>query len=200
MPAWVGLPAVPLGEPLAGPVRGRVLIRCGDGVTTEQVLPWGARIEPLAGDIGALRVHAFATLDPGFAGRAVACGGGLVLAGDSLGHGEPREQAALVLASLGVRAVIARSWAPAFHRRLLDAGVLPLSFGRPVDLDAFAAGEEIELPTLPHGLEPGRPVAVRNLTRGTQLDVRHDLDGRAVAIARGGGLLRYGSAFREVRG
>ena len=84
-------------------------------------------------------MHAFATLDPEFAARAVACGGGLVLAGDSLGHGEPREQAALVLASLGVRAVIARSWAPAFHRRLRDAGFVPDSGRLAIAADAESA-------------------------------------------------------------
>jgi hypothetical protein len=63
-------------------------------------------------------------------------------------------------------------------------------------VDSFAAGDELELPTLPHGLDPGRPLVVRNLTRGTQLDVRHELDARAIAIIRSGGLLRYAAAFR----
>jgi aconitate hydratase len=194
-----GLPAVPAGEPLAGAVRGLVLLRCGDNVTTDQVLPWGARIAPRAGDIGALRAHAFETLDPDFARRALASGGGFVLAGEGLGQGPAREQAGLALVALGVRAVIARSWDPGFRRRLLAAGALPLTFARAADLDAFAAGDELELPTLPHGLEPGRPLVVRNLTNGTQLDVRHDLDGRAIAIAKSGGLLRYAAEFREER-
>jgi aconitase A len=91
--------------------------------------------------------------------------------------------------------VIARSWEPGFRKRLVECGVLPLTFARATDLEAVAPGDELELPTLPHGLEPGRPLVVRNLTRGTQMDVRHDLDARAVAIARGGGLLRYAAAF-----
>ena len=194
-----GLPAVPAGEPLTGAVRGLVLLRCGDGVTTEHVLPWGARIAPLASDIAALRAHAFETLDPEFARRALASGGGFVLAGQGLGGGPQREQAGLVLVALGVRAVIARSWDPGFRRRLLAAGSLPLTFARAADLDAFAAGDELELPTLPHGLEAGRPLVVRNLTHGTQLDVRHDLDARSIAIAKSGGLLRYAAEFREER-
>jgi aconitase A len=119
-----------------------------------------------------------------------------VLAGEGVGGGPPREQAALVLVALGVRAVIARSFDPGFRSRLLQAGVLPLKFARPSDLDGFAAGDELELPTLPHGLEPGRPLVVRNLTHGTQLDVRHDLDAHAIAVAKRGGLLRYAAAFR----
>jgi aconitate hydratase len=194
-----GLPAVPLGEPLAGPVRGLVLLRCADGTTTDQVLPWGARIAPLAGDIVSLSDHAFATLDPEFARRARASGGGFVLAGAGFGRGAHPEQAALVLVALGVRAVIARSWEPAFQRRLLDAGVLPLTFARAADLESLAAGDELELPALPHGLEPSRPLVVRNLTHGTQLDVRHELDARAVAVARSGGLLRYAAEFRDER-
>ena len=190
-----GLPAVPMGEALAGPARGPVLLRCGDGVPTEQILPWGARIAPLAGDIGALRAHAFESLDPDFCRQALAAGGGFVVAGAGLGRGPQGQQAALVLVALGVRAVIARSWEPGFRRLLLDAGSLPLSFGRAADLEAFAAGDEVELPTLPHGLEPGRPLVVRNLTRGSQLDVRHELDARAVAVARSGGLLRYAAGL-----
>ena len=193
------LPAVPFGESLTGPVRGRVLLRCGDGVSTDQVLPWGARIAPLAGDIGALRAHAFETLDPEFARRAQASGGGFVLAGEGVGGGPQREQAALVLVALGVRAVIARSFDPGFRARLLQAGALPLVFARASDLDGFAAGDELELPTLPHGLEPGRPLVVRNLTHGTQLDVRHDLDAHSIAVAKRGGLLRYATAFARER-
>jgi homoaconitase/3-isopropylmalate dehydratase large subunit len=189
------LPAVPCGAPFAGPVRGRVLLRCGDGTGTDQVLPWGARVAPLAGDILGLRAHAFATLDPGFTARALASAGGFVVAGEGFGKGVRREAAALVLVALGVRAVIARSFDPVFRRRLLEAGALPLSFARGADLDAFAAGDEIELPTLPHGLEPSRPLVVRDLTRGTQLDVRHELDARAIAIARSGGLLNYAAAI-----
>jgi aconitate hydratase len=190
-----GLPGLPTGEPLVGPVRGPVLLRCGDGVTVDQVLPWGARIAPLAGDIAALRHHAFAPLDPEFARRALERGGGFVIAGEDMGRGPAREQAALALKALGIRAVIARSWEPGFRKRLVECGVLPLTFARATDLEAVAPGDELELPTLPHGLEPGRPLVVRNLTRGTQMDVRHDLDARAVAIARGGGLLRYAAAF-----
>lgn len=191
--------SVPVGEPLGGPVRGRVLLRCGDDVTVDQVLPWGARIAPLAGDVHALKAHAFAGIDPHFAGRAAACGGGFVLAGEGIGRGAAREQAGLALAALGVRAVIAQSWDAGFRRRLLDAGVLPLRFARAADLDAFAAGDELELATLPHGLEPGRSLVVRNLTRGTQLDIRHDLDARDVVIAKSGGMLRYASDFGTER-
>jgi len=196
LPSTSGLPAVPAGEPLSGPVRGVALLRSGDGTSIDDVLPWGARIAPFAGDIATLKAHAFGALDPGFTRRALAHGGGFVLAGESLGRGGSREQAALVLVALGVRAVIARSWDPRFRRQLLAAGSLALTFGRPADRDGFAAGDELELPTVPHGLEPGRPLVLRNLTRGTQFDVRHDLDARAIAIARAGGLLRFAAGFR----
>ncbi|HEY2956210.1 MAG TPA: aconitase family protein [Candidatus Eisenbacteria bacterium] len=195
-PSRSGLPVAPAGRPLAGPVRGVTLLAGGDGTSIDDVLPWGARIAPFAGDIEALRVHAFEALDPGFARRALAHGGGFVLAGEGLGRGGSREQAALALVALGVRAAIARSWDPVFRRQLRDAGALALSFGRAADLEGFAAGDELELPTLPHGLEPGRPLVLRNLTRGTQFDVRHDLDARGIAIARAGGLLRFAAQYR----
>src|SRR5262249_55238421 len=92
-----GLPAVPMGEPLTGPARGPPVLCSGDGASTEQILPGGARIAPLADDAFALRAHAFEWLDPTFARRALAAGGGFVLAGHGLGSGPQREQAALAL-------------------------------------------------------------------------------------------------------
>ncbi len=181
----------PLAPPISGALRGVVLIKAGDRIAVEQVLPWGARMIPLAGDIYALTEHAFEPIDPGFAGRARAHGGGFVLSGEAMGQGSSRVQAALVLVALGVRAAIARSWENAFRCELVQAGVLPLRLARAADYDRLSSGDELELPTLPEGLEPGRPLVVRNLTRGTQIVAVHDLSAREIAIARAGGLLPF---------
>ncbi len=193
--AVAGSTGIPLAAAISGVLRGVVLIRAGDDASSGQVLPWGARLEPHAGDIGSLADHAFAPLDPNFARRARAHGGGFVVAGERLGHGPARAQAALVLVALGVRAAIARSFSRSFLRELVQAGVLPLRFTRPADFERLGSGDELELPTLPEGLEPGRALVVRNLTRGTQFIVAHDLGAREIAVVRAGGLLPFAAGM-----
>jgi aconitate hydratase len=195
-----GLPIVPASGsfvgPLVGPLRGTVLIRLGDHVPASEVLPRGARLAPLAGDYRGLSDHAFESVDPDFTRRARAQGVGFVLAGDAFGAGDPREEAAVILALLGVRVVIARSFDPTFLRRLVYAGVLPLRFRVEADLRSLDRGDELEIPGLPESLETGKPLALRDLTRGTQHALPHDLSSREVAIIRAGGLLPFVDSVR----
>jgi aconitate hydratase len=184
-------PGFPVAPPLDGPVRGVVLLKAGDHVSGDDILPWGAKLAPIAGDLFALGDYAFASLDPGFAARARVHGGGIVVCGDGLGARVRHPQVALVCVALGIRVILARSWDGDYRRALILAGVLPLRFARPADDERIAAGDELELPTLPEGLVPWQPIVVRNLTRGTQLVALHDLDPREIAIALAGGLLPF---------
>jgi aconitate hydratase len=179
----------PFGKRLDAPMRGPVLGCFGDRISTDQVLPWGARVRSLVGDFDALSAHAFGRLDPDFAERARGAGGGFVVAGASFGIGEPWDTAALALVRLDVRAVIARSHAPDFARLLALAGVLPLEWANATDARAVAQGDELEFPGLPETFVAGRPLVARNLTRGTQYTVRHPLGAREVERLRHGGLL-----------
>ncbi|MBI1798735.1 MAG: hypothetical protein HYR73_03510 [Candidatus Eisenbacteria bacterium] len=181
--------AFPFGRAFDGPLRGPVLGRFGDGVSTEQVLPWGARVRSMVGDFDALSAHAFGRLDPEFAARARAARGGFVAAGDQFGGGEPWDTAALALVRLGVRGILARSIVPSFARLLAVAGVLPLEWANAADADAVSAGDELELPGLPETFVAGRPLVARNLTRGTQYTLRHALGPRDVERLRHGGWL-----------
>ncbi len=187
--ATPGAPRLPLGRALAGPLRGEVLLRLGDRVTTEQVLPWGARVRSLVGDFAALSEHTFGGLDSGFAARARALEGGFVVAGDQFGEGVPWDTAALVLVQLGVRAIVARSMAAEFERLLAQAGVLPLLWAGSDEGREVAAGDELELPGIPETFVAGRPMVARNLTQGTQYTLRHALGPREVDRLRRGGLL-----------
>jgi aconitate hydratase len=145
---------------------------------------------PEEGDVAAFAQHAFAADDPAFAERARRAGTGFLAVRGELGGGEGEaERAALALAALGVRATLAGSYPPSFRVRLVHAGILPLRFVRPADLDAFKAGDELEVP--PATLDPGTPIAVRNLTRGVQSIVRHDLDENALECVLAGGLLAH---------
>jgi aconitate hydratase len=144
-------------------------------------------LEPL--DLGALAHHAFAGLDPAFAERALAHGGGFVVAGRGYGLGNGRAEPALVLAALGVRAVAARSFARAHRDALVRHGVLPLLLASDQEYEGIREGDELEIPGLPEVLETGRPLVVRNLTRGLQLAMSHDLEVREIEVVRAGSSL-----------
>ena len=195
---------VPLGRAIVGPLRGVVLIEAGDHVGIDAVLPWGARVRPHRHDVDALVRFAFAGIDPGFAARARtgtaadwAARGGFVVAGAGFGAGDRRPQAALVAVRLGVRGVLAFSYGEAWRAELVASGILPLAFAGAEDRAGIAAGDELEIPDLPEGLEPGKPLVVRNLTRGAQLALRHDLDAREIEIVRAGGVLSTVAARRS---
>jgi aconitate hydratase len=180
---------LPRAPGISGPVRGTVLIRLGDHVGMNQILPWGARVRPGSQDIELLARHAFAGIDPGFSRRARAQGQGWVVAGRELGSGTRREEAVLVAIALGVRGMLARSFDQGFRRLLRLHGVLGLRFRTDVDASAVEAGDELEIPDLPDGLEAGKPLVVRNLTQGAQYALDHDLDEAGVEQVRAGGLL-----------
>jgi aconitate hydratase len=181
----------PQSEPLEAGLRGTVLIRAGDEVGTDQILPWGARMAPLIGDLGALAEHTFVTYDPEFAARARARRGGFVVAGRDFGTGVPRLHAALALLELGVRATLALSYAPSFREQLVQAGILPLCFASEADARGAAPGDELEIPGLHESLEVGRALTARNLTQGVQYAIRHDLGPLECGIARAGGRMAW---------
>jgi aconitate hydratase len=181
--------ALALSPGIRGPLRGVILLAVGDHVGAAHILPWGARVRPHALQIEALAGFAFAGLDPTFVARARAEGGGFLVAGSGLGAGERREQVAMILVALGIRGILARSFDAEFRRQLRQHGVLSLRFGTEADADTVRVGDELEIPDLPEGLEPGKPLVVRDLTRGAPCTVHHDLDESGVMELRAGGLL-----------
>jgi aconitate hydratase len=174
---------------ISGPLRGSVLLKLGDHVGSDRILPWGARTRPAVRHLERLTRFAFASADPEFAARATAEGGGWVVAGRGLGAAPVHEEAVLVIESLGVRGMLARSFDPVFRRLLRQHGLLALRFAAAGDCEAVACGDELEIPDLPDGLEPGKPLVVRNLTQGAQYTLHHDLDEAGVREVRAGGLL-----------
>lgn len=179
-----------LGAPFDAPVRGVVLLVLGDDVTCDRVLPWGPRAHAARGRAAVLAELAFRAFDPALAARAQACGGGLLVAGHAYGGGEPGEPVARATAALGVRTILAVSFAAGHRVALAQAGVLALSWARPDDARTVAAGDELEIAGLPEALAPHRPLEVRNLTRGLSYGAHHHLAPRVLDIARAGGLLR----------
>ncbi|HKQ56422.1 MAG TPA: hypothetical protein VJY35_01025, partial [Candidatus Eisenbacteria bacterium] len=183
---------VPAARPIVGTLRGVVLLELPDRFSTEALLPQGPRVWRHRTDLTALAGHLYAGIDAGFARRARAHGGGFVVAGTDYGIGAPQPHALLALIQLGVRAVIAASFAEAHRAEMVRYGILPLrSDGHPSRL---RRGDELEIPGLPDGLERNKPLVVRNLTRGTQISLHHGLADREIEIVRTGGLLYAGLA------
>lgn len=183
--------------PLAGSLRGVVLVRGAGRVTCEQLLPWGPRTRALRGDARALAAQWGRGLDADAAARGLVCGGGFAVADGEWGAGEPAEDAARATAALGVRAVLAGTFADAHHRALVRCGVLPLRWTRTGDAANVESGDELELPMLAEMLAGGGRVTVRHLTRGLSFAVVHDLDARSRAWVLAGGLL--GAALETER-
>jgi aconitate hydratase len=179
---------LPLPQPLPDRLRGRVLLVVGDDITTDHIMPAGANVLPLRSNIPAISEHVFSRLDPAFAQRAKEWGGGFVVGGENYGQGSSREHAALAPMFLGVRAVLARSFARIHRANLVNFGILPLTIAD-ADYRTLAQGDELEVPGVREALKRGGPLAVYNRTRGTQLQGQHDLTPREVEILLAGGLL-----------
>ena len=178
-------------SPARGSGRGEVLVVLGDGLDCARRLAPGARLEGRRGRVRALAGQLLGGGDPGFPERARERGGGFVVAGSGFAGGEPRAAVAVCLAESGVRAVLARSFAPGAPRTLVDAGVMPLLRKRWAEPGLLERGDELELPGLPEALVPGHPLTARNLTRGTHLTLGHDLSAREIAVLRAGGSLPF---------
>jgi len=178
-------------RPMPAALEGEVLLKTGDNVTTDHIMPAGAKVLPLRSNIPAIAEFVFERLDRGFVARAKEKRGGFVVGGDNYGQGSSREHAALAPMYLGVRAVLVKAFARIHLANLINFGILPLTFVNPADYDAVAQGDLLELPGVRDALAPGRTVKVRNATRGTEFEAAHPLNARQIAILRAGGLLPF---------
>jgi aconitate hydratase len=182
---------VPVGSPLPGTLSGKVLLKTGDNITTDQIMPSGADTLPLRSNVPALARHVFSRMDPVFAERARQWGGGIVVAGANYGQGSSREHAALVPMYLGLTAVIAKSFARIHRANLVNAGVLPLVFAAVSDYDRLQFGDELVIAGVRDRLGASDLLIAENQTQGHTFRVRHDLADREVGILLAGGMLNY---------
>jgi len=180
---------LPRFEPLPDVLEAEVLLVAGDNVTTDEIMPGGAKILPLRSNIPAISRYAFSRIDPDFAARAEAAGQGFVLGGKNYGQGSSREHAALAPRYLGVRAVIAQSFSRIHKANLINFGILPLEFAEEADLLRFAVGDRLRLDQLHRSLQPGGNLMMENLSRNFAVPLKIDLSPRARKILLAGGLL-----------
>lgn len=182
---------VPIGNPMAASMSGRVLIKVGDNVTTDHILPAGAAILPLRSNIPAISEFTFQRVDPDFVSRAREWGGGMIVGGSNYGQGSSREHAALSPMYLGVRAVITKSFARIHYSNLINNGILPLTFDSPSDYDTLDLGDELELVDVRIALQKNEPIIVDNRTKGLRYTFYPQFSDRELAYLLAGGLLNH---------
>jgi aconitate hydratase len=165
-----------------------VLLKVADDVSTDEIMPAGARVLPFRSNVPKIAESCFSGLDAGYAERARKHSGDhALLAGHNYGQGSSREHAALVPRYLGLRVVVARSFARIHWQNLAAFGVLPLRFHDPADYDRFAAGARVVVPQAVERLRHGRPLSL--LIDGLAVAVEHDMSARQVALLIQGGAI-----------
>jgi len=181
---------LPLAEPLPDRLELKVLLTLEDNVTTDLIMPAGAKILPLRSNIPAISEYVFAAVDENFAARARAAGRSAVVGGENYGQGSSREHAALAPMYLGVRAVLAKSFARIHRANLVNFGILPLTFCDAADYDRIAPDDLLVIDAL-HAQLQNDTITVLNKTRGFEFKVTHGLSPRLKEIVKAGGLLNY---------
>jgi len=182
---------LPKNKPLPDVLSGEVLLKVGDNITTDHIMPAGSRILPLRSNIPAISEFVFEAVDKEFVARAKEKGGGFILGGRNYGQGSSREHAALAPAYLGVKAVITVSFARIHKANLINFGILPLTLADPADLALVKQGEQIEIKNAVNGLRKGNKLEAVLKKSKKKIELVHDLSPRQVEIILAGGLLNY---------
>ncbi len=181
----------PATVPLAESIEAKVLLKVGDNITTDHIMPAGAKILPLRSNIPAISEHCFVRCDPEFPARCKAEGTGIIVGGVNYGQGSSREHAALAPLYLGIKAVIVKSFARIHAANLINAGILPLTFANEADYDRISFGDELCLPDIRRRLDKGEPVVLLNRTTGEEFLLAAAFSRRQVEMLLAGGLLNY---------
>lgn len=182
----------PLNKKLPEALKGEVLLKVGDNITTDHIMPAGAKILPLRSNIPAISQYVFSGIDPGFAERAGKKEGGIVVGAVNYGQGSSREHAALAPMHLGVTAVIAKSFARIHKANLVNVGIVPLTFARESDYGEVQQEDVLEMPGIRDALARRKNrIVITNLTRNTTFAAAISLTPREADIILEGGLLNY---------
>ena len=177
-------------NPVTDTVEACLTLKVGDNITTDHIMPAGAKILPYRSNIPYLSKFCFGVCDEAFPERAKEKGATIVVGGSNYGQGSSREHAALVPLYLGVRAVVAKSFARIHAANLINAGILPLTFANPEDYDKLEQDDELALVNVFEGMETGE-ITLVDKTKGVEIPLVCAFTERQLAILRAGGLLPY---------
>lgn len=180
----------PDADPQENILNAGVSLKVGDNITTDHIMPAGAKILPYRSNIPHLSQYCFEVCDPTFPERAKAMEQSIIVGGNNYGQGSSREHAALVPLYLGVRAVIAKGFARIHAANLINAGIMPLTFANADDYEKISQGDELKITEVFSGMETGE-MTVENLTTGEKIKLSCSFTDRQRAILKDGGLLKY---------
>ena len=180
----------PQSRPFRDSLTAKLVLKAGDNITTDHIMPAGAKILPYRSNIPYLSKFCFEVCDPTFAQRAQAAGEGIIVGGSNYGQGSSREHAALLPMYLGIRCVIAKSFARIHAANLINAGILPLTFEDPQDYDRLTQDSTLALTDIFSGMDAGR-IAVTDQETGRTFYANCAFTSRQKAILKAGGLLNY---------
>ena len=181
----------PTTDVLPESITAKALLKVGDNITTDHIMPAGAKILPYRSNIPYLSNFCFAVCDKEFPKRCRQNGSGIVVGGANYGQGSSREHAALVPLYLGIKAVIAKSFARIHCANLANAGIIPLVFADEEDYDTVDQMDELQLPDIRTAIAQDRDIVVKNLTKGTEFKAVAMLTDRQRQMVLAGGLLNY---------
>ena len=181
---------LPKFEPQTGRMKGEILIKLIDNISTDHIMPAGAKILPLRSNIPEISKYVFNVVDDKFYQRAIEQKGGFIVAGENYGQGSSREHAAIAPRYLGIKAVIAKSFARIHTANLINFGILPLMFENKNDYDGLEQGDIIEISAGIAELRNNN-VIMGNLSKNFEIGLMHDLSRKDIEIIASGGKLNF---------
>ena len=180
---------LPENTPLAAAIEKEVVIQVGDNITTDHIMPAGAKVLPYRSNIEKISEFVFRDVQEGFKAHCQKAGGGIIVAGENYGQGSSREHAALAPMYLGIKAVLAKSFARIHAANLVNFGIVPLLFDEAADYESIAEGDVLFLDF--SALAPDAPVRVENRTKKRSFSTHHALSALDIEMLKAGGKLNY---------
>ncbi len=181
----------PVSDAMADEIDAKCSLKVGDNITTDHIMPAGAKILPLRSNIPKISEYCFAVCDEKFHDRALELGKSIIVGGSNYGQGSSREHAALAPLYLGVKAVIVKSFARIHMANLINAGIIPLTFVNEADYDRIDQMDELKMTNLKNVMTNDTELTVTNVTKGFDFKVKLDLSDRQREMLKAGGLLNY---------
>lgn len=181
----------PKAMPLAETIESGVTLKVGDNITTDHIMPAGAKILPLRSNIPAISEYCFTVCDETFPKRAKEAGTSIIVGGVNYGQGSSREHAALAPLYLGVKAIICKSFARIHRQNLINNGILPLEFVNEADYDKIEQGDKLVLANIREIIKTNGKIVVEDKTKGFSFEVKCELSERGRGMMLAGGLLNF---------
>ena len=181
----------PVSEAMSDEILAKCSLKVGDNITTDHIMPAGAKILPLRSNIPKISEYCFAVCDEKFPGRALELKKSIIVGGSNYGQGSSREHAALAPLYLGVKAVMVKSFARIHMANLINAGIIPMTFADEADYDRIDQMDELKMTNLKEVIMNADELTVTNVTKGFDFKVKLDLSQRQREMLKAGGLLNY---------